>query len=194
MTIVGQPPVGLTPLRTSGPKPLRSRYLLAALLVIAGVVGAAGWASARSSASDSDYFRNAHAGVPGVLNISAHPGLFKVFVENGTLTSVRVTDATGAVIPLTMFEPPKAMPNYGGHTIKEVARFELKPGNKYVGPTFKVEATGSATAFAVGESGNASEYGNDIWGIIALLVVNIAAAAAIVLAPILRQRHVTGTP
>lgn len=190
MTIVGAPPTEVSSGRQTAFKPLRSRYLVAALLVIIGVVAAAGWAGARSSASDSDYFRNAHADVPGVLTV-AHPGAFKIFVENGTLTSVQVTDSTGANVPITMNRPPKSMPNYGGFTIKEVARINIPPGSDRPGPV-KVAVTGNATAFAVGESGNASELGIDVWGILALLVVNLGAAGAIVIVPIIRGRRAPG--
>lgn len=188
MTITGAPPEVTAPKTQAAARPLRSRYILAVLLLIVAVVGAAGWAFARSQASDSDYFRNTHGTVPGTVAVEAHPGSFAVFSEGGTLTSLRVTDATGTTIPVTMNTPPKSMPNYGGYTIKEVARFDVKPGSDPPGP-WRVAVTGSAQAFAVGEYGNSSELGVDVWGIAALLVVNVGAAAVIVFVPIIRQRR-----
>lgn len=72
-----------------------------------------------------------------------------------------------------MNDPLKAMPNYGGYTIKEVARFEVEPGSDLPGP-WRVVATGNAQAFAVGEYGTPVNSGSTSgWGIVALPVVKL---------------------
>ena len=188
-----KPAPGLTSFR-----PLRSRYVIAVLLPLVALIGVLGWSFAAGSAADQKYLNMQELAVPGVVTVHGGGGTYFVYAQGSltTVTGVRVTDAAGTVIPVTM--KTVEVGNFAGLSPRRVASFTVpeqvprnpSPGYSVEpsGPAYRVALTGSGFA-RVGDY-DATEFLRwDRWGMATLLLVNVGASMAIVVVPIVRQRR-----
>ncbi len=171
----------------SGLRPLRSRYVIAALLPLVAIMAVIGWYLSAWGWREQSYLNMTEHTIPTVVTLDGHPGTYWIYGQGTTeVTGVQVTDANGGVIPVQMLKP-SAIENYGGFSPKEVARFDV-PIRPPTGPIpLRVEVTGSGT-IRIGEHSPAF-LGWERWGMAALMVVNVGAAVAIIVVPIVRRRR-----
>lgn len=174
--------------RPPGLRPLRSRYVVAFLLPAVAIVAVIGWYSAGWSWKEQSYLNMPEHTLPAVVTLDGRPGPYWIYGEGTTdVTGVRVTDANGRVIPVQMLTP-RSIENYGGLSPKEIARFEAVSRLGPTGPVpLRVALTGSG-AIRIGEHNEAFP-GPERWGMVALMVVNVGAAVAIIVVPIVRRRR-----
>ena len=198
---IERPPIANEPKPAHGPtsfRPLRSRYLIAVLLPVVALIGVLGWYFAAGSAADQKYLNMREQAVPGVMTLQGGGPTYFVYAQGSltTVTGVRVTDAAGTVIPVTM--KTVEVGNFAGLSPRRVASFTVpdqvprNPAPGYTvgpsGPAYRVELTGSGVA-RVGEY-DATEFLRwDRWGMAVLILVNVGASFAIVVVPIVRQRR-----
>jgi hypothetical protein len=177
-----------------GLRPLRSRYVIAALLPLVALSAAIGWYGSAWSAGENQYLRMEQRTLPSVVTLPGPNEPFGgpkywVYAEGlTTVTGVRVTNTAGQVFPVTMVTKPVTVENYGGLSPKEVAWFDVSNGPRPPLP-LRIEITGNGNARVGGY--HATEFPNAWvrWGIAALLVVNIGAAVTIIVVPIVRRRR-----
>ena len=172
-------------------RPLRSRYLVAALLVLVAVVATSMWAMLSIAATDSAGRSFERSDVPGDLTLDLHPGTWNIYLEGpASVDAIKVTDADGTPVAVNTAELDGATYNRGGFRSQQIASFEVPLGR--AAPQMQIAVTGIAqdpdTTFAVGASGDLADLGVQTWGMVALLVVNLGAAVAIVVTPIVRRR------
>lgn len=178
-----------------GLRPLRSRYVIAVLLLLVALSASIGWYGSARSAGENQYLVVHHQTLPAVVTLPEQNEPFGgpkywVYAEGPltTVTGVRVTNTAGQVFPVTMLTKPVAVENYGGFSPRQVAWFDVSNGPRPPLP-LRIEITGSGTARV--ETYDATEFPNAWvrWGIAALLAVNIGAAVTIIVVPIVRRRH-----
>ncbi len=176
-------------------RPPRSRYGLAALLVMVGLASGVAVALAAGSARGHQAGGFARASVPGDLTFRVeHAGTFYVYAEDticldfpdchGELypVTVRVTDPAGHGIPVTTVNGPGYMRGGTGGTA--VARFEATRTGAYR----IAVATGTIAEgrFAVGPGFPAWTDDRFAW---ALTVVLAGAGAVLAAATLIRRRR-----
>jgi hypothetical protein len=173
-------------------RPLRSRYLVAALLILVAVVAASMWAMLSIAATDSAGRSFERSDVPGDLTLDLHPGTWNIYLEGpASIDAIKVTDADGTPVAVNTAELDGATYNHGGFRTEQIASFEIPLGG--TASQMQIAVTGIAqdpdTTFAVGAADDVGDLGVQTWGMVALLVVNIGAAVAIVITPIVRRRR-----
>ena len=172
--------------------------MIAVLLPLVALLGVLGWYLAAGSAADQKYLNMRELAVPGVVTVQGGGRTYFVYAQGSltTVTGVRVTDAAGTVIPVTM--KTVEVGNFAGLSPRRVASFTVpeqvprNPSPQYSvgpsGPVYRVELTGSGLA-RVGDY-DATEFLRwDRWGMAVLMLVNVGASIAIVVGPIVRQRR-----
>lgn len=178
-----------------GLRPLRSRYVLAVLLLLVALSASIGWYGSAWSAGENQYLQMHQQTLPVVVTLPGQNEPFGgpkywVYAEGGltTVAGVRVTNTAGQVFPVTMLTKAVTVDNYGGFSPRQVAWFDVSNGPRPPLP-LRIEITGSG--FARVGSYDATEFPNAWvqWGIAALLAVNIGAAIALIVVPIVRRRR-----
>ncbi len=169
-----------------GLRPLRSRYVVAALLALVALVAALGWNGSVWSVGDQKYLNMQQTSLPGTVTLQGGGPTYYVYAEGITdVTNVRVTNTAGQVFSVTM--RTRQVDNFGGWSPRQVAVFDVRNGPRPPLP-LRVEVTGSGYA-RVGGYDATQVVGLERWSIAALLVVNFGAAIAVVLVPIVRRRR-----
>lgn len=168
--------------------PSRLRYIAVVLLPLAalGAIVMWGFAAYHAVSGEADGF--VRGDIPGTVRLDGHPGTWTVYAERGTVTGVRVTDASGE-IPVTMQRPKAAGYDRGGTTAERVATFRVEPGRIGV---WQVTVTGSSEGdgkFAVGEFDIPGYLRIHRAGMAMLLIVDVAIAIAIAVVPAVRYRR-----
>lgn len=170
----------------SGPRPLRSRYAIAVLLVLVALIAALGWNGSVWSVGDQKYLNMQQTSLPGTVTLQGGGPTYYLYAEGiSTVTNVRVTNTAGQVFSVTM--RTRQVDNFGGWSPKQVAVFDVRNGPRPPLP-LRVEITGNGYA-RVGSYDATQVLGLERWGIAALLVVNFGAAIGMILVPIVRRRR-----
>ena len=156
--------------------------LLAAVVALTGAFAALLWSSAVTTAVTASLEAATH-GPPSGLTVTAHPDPWFVYTEDGSRVSrVSVTAPDGSSLPVTL---TSSTFGYGPHREgRQVARFELPAGAGLVDLRVVVDvvdaaqsdpaATIAVTTFDVAGFENVHR-----WGMVALLVVDLGAAATV---------------
>ena len=178
-------------------RPLRSRWLLAALLVIVALATAVLWAFLTKAAVDATADAFLRGDVPGELTADLHPGTWNIYAEGPvTIRDLTVTHADGRPVPVTEHPPTGAGYERGGTQANLIAEFDIPIGG--MSGELRIAATGTTEpgaegAFAVGAADEFGVIGFQRWGMVALLAVNLSAAVLVVVMPIVRhRRHANG--
>ena len=173
-------------------RPSRARWLLVGLLPAVAISSALLWLYAAWTAVDASAKTFTRAHVPGEVVVEVHPGTWYVYVEGASdrhAAQVRVTDPDGRALTVKRYFASRSY-DYGGSQGQAVAKFDVPRG--VVGEAH-VSVTGTLdpynqTSFAVGDFNTAGFGRPQLWGICALLLVNIGAALAIALSPLVRRQ------
>lgn len=172
--------------------PLRSRWVLSALLVVVALVCVVMWGLLTLWATDATGKAFARADLPGELTTDLHPGVWKVYAEGpAAVDRVTVAYPDGRPVEVDRVDGAGSAYDRGGFTAIPVATFELPLGGEW--PDMEISVTGSAedpdTTFAVGAADELTPMDQQRWGMLALLVVNVGAALAIGVVPLVRRRR-----
>ena len=174
-------------------RPLRSRWLLAALLVLVALATVVMWAFLTKATVDATADSLLRGDVPGGLTADLHPGTWNIYAEGPvTIRDVTVTHADGRPVPVTERRPTGAGYERGGNEANLMAEFDIPVGG--MSGELRIAATGTTEpgaegSFAVGAADEFGVIGFQRWGIVALLTVNLSAAVLVVVVPIIRHRR-----
>lgn len=171
-------------------RPLRSRYLLAVLLVAVALVSAVSWGLVTLAGVDATADSFARTDVPGEFSVDVHPGSWDLYAEGGAdLDGIVITDERGddvAVGPATSSAYER-----DGRTVEPVGSFEVPLGGEF---TYRIGVTGTGDAgetptLAVGPRDDVESFTRQRPLVLVLLAVNVGAAVAIVVVPVVRWRR-----
>ena len=168
--------------------PSRWRFVAVLLLPLTAMAAIVMWGFAAYHAVNGEANAFTRGNLPGVVTVDGHPGTWSVYAERGTITGVRVTDASGE-IPVTMTSPKPAGYDRGGTGAERVATFKVQPGR--IGE-WRVAVTGHSDGdgrFAVGEFDINGYLRIHRAGMATLLLVDVAIAVAIAVVPQVRYRR-----
>lgn len=194
MAATSVPTSSAAPARLPALKPSRMRYVLVALLPIVALVCAVLWGYAVYETVGASTDNLVRGSVPGEITMDLHPGTWYIYAEgSATVQSIRVTDQDGQPVAVK----PSSAGTYdrGGSQARAVGQFEVKPGPS-AGGVHRIAVTGTGTGdppgdFAVGTFSVNGFMQPQLWGIGALLLVNVGSAIAIAVVPIIRARRRT---
>lgn len=180
----------------SDPPPLRSRYLLAVVLVLVALVSVVMWGLLTVRATDDLAAGLDRTSVPGELTVDLHPGRWILYGEGDlALDEVKVSYPDGREVPVTLDPASAATYEHQGRTSDAVAAFDLPLGGEW--PDMRIVIDGRGTepdaAVALAASDQFDQLGRQRWGMLALLVVNVGAAVVIVVVPLMRHRRASRT-
>lgn len=159
--------------------------LLAGVLALVGAFAALLWSSAVTTAVTASLEAATH-GPPSGVTVTTHPDPWFVYTEDGSRVShVSVTAPDGSTLPVTL---TSSTFGYGPHREgRQVARFEVPAGAGLVDLRVVVDVVGAAqsdpaatvavTTFDVAGFENVHR-----WGLVTLLVVDVGAATAVLVA------------
>jgi hypothetical protein len=177
--------------------PLRSRYLLAALLVLVALVTFVLWSFLAMAAIDATADNYLRGDLPGELTSDFHPGTWNVYAEGPvTVTGITVTDAEGTAVTVTTGDGSDMDYDRWGSSATLAGSFDVPRGG--MSGEMRIKVTGSAESggeatFAVSADDELDYLRLQHWGMVALLAVNLGAAVAIIITPIIRRRRHTST-
>jgi hypothetical protein len=191
MSVTATPAQVPVPVAREVPKPLRSRYLLVLLLPLVALVSAVLWSITVYAGAGSAAEGYARGTIPGQVSVEVHPGTWVVFEEATTRDfTVRVVAADGTEVPVRYIRGEGGyVYDFHGAQATAVAAFDVPVG---VNEQYTVTSVGEADSqgsFAVGDDSQLGWSRVSLWATVALLVVNVGAAAAIVVVPIVRYRR-----
>ena len=193
--LVTPPPVSPPPAAGPAPRyrPLRSRYILVVFLPLAALIAAVVSTFAVNDTVNAKFDSFPRAEIPGQATVWIHPGTWYIYATTGsTINSIQVTDPSGQALPVKASSAGSITGARGGRDFHAVGQFTAKVGQ--VGDA-RVTVAGADTvgggSFAVGDFNIQSYQGPRFWVLRALLVVNIGAAIAIVVVPIVRARRLS---
>lgn len=172
--------------------PLKSRWLAAALLVVVALTGVVMWGLLTVRAVDETAAGFARSDLPGELTADLRPGTWNVFVEGGAdVERVTVSHPDGRPVEVVRRDGVGPAYDRQGSVATRVASFVLPRGGEWPGMTIRVDGTAEdpGATFAVGADDELTFAGEQRWGILALLVVNLGVAVLIVVVPIVRWRR-----
>ncbi len=172
-------------------RPLRTRYILAVLLPVAALVAALFWLFAVNETVNAKFDAFTRADIPGQTTVWVNPGTWYVYATTGsTINSIQVTDPSGQSLPVTASSAGAITGARGGRDSHAVGQFTVEVGQ--VGDA-RVAVAGTDTlgggSFAVGDFDINGFQAPQFWAVAALLVVNVGAAIAIIVVPIVRARR-----
>lgn len=174
--------------------PLRSRYLLAAALVLVAVGSIVMWGLLTAWSTEDLAAGLDRTEVPGELTVDLHPGEWMLYAEGDvTIDRVQVRYPDGREVPVDQDPDGGTAYEYRGRTAEPVASFELPRVGEL--PDMQIVAEGSSddpeATVAVAEADQFDHLSVQRWGMLALFVVNVGAALAIVIVPLVRHRRAT---
>ena len=172
-------------------RPLRSRYVIAVLLVLAALSAALFWSFAVNEAVGARLDKFTRGPVPGRTTVWVNPGTWYVYATGGsTLDGIQVTGPDGRPLPVAPTATVDTMAAGGGMGLHTVGQFTVpvpEVGNA------QVAVTGTDTTaqgwFAVGDFDVNGFQTLQFAAMTALVVVNAGAAVAIVVVPVVRARR-----
>lgn len=191
MSVAETPAQARSPVARDAPRPLRSRYLLVVLLPLVALVSAVLWSITVYAGAGSAAESYPRGTVPGRVTVDIHPGTWVVFAE-ATMRdfTVRVVTADGTEVPVRYIRGEGGyLYDVHGAQATAVAAFDVPVG---VVEQYTVTSVGEPDgqgSFAVGEDSQITWSRVNGWATVALLLVNLGAAAAIVVVPIVRYRR-----
>ncbi len=191
MSVTETPAQAPSPVVRNIPKPLRSRYVLVVLLPLVALVSAVLWSITVYAGATSAAETYARGTIPGQVTVEVHPGTWVVFAE-ATIRdfTVRVVTADGTEVPVRYIRGEGGyLYDFHGAQATAVAAFDVPVGVVEQYTVTSVGETDTQGAFAVGEDSQIGWSRVNMWATAALLLVNTAAAVAIVVVPILRYRR-----
>jgi hypothetical protein len=172
--------------------PLRSRYLLAAALVLVSVGSVVMWGLLTAWSTEGLAAGLDRTEVPGELTVDLHPGEWMLYAEGDvTVDRVQVRDPDGREVPVEQ-DPGDGTPyEYRGRTAEAVASFELPRVGELPDMQIVVEGSGAdpEATVAVAEADRFDHLSVQRWGMLALFVVNVGAAVLSVVVPLVRHRR-----
>ncbi len=194
--VVTPPPVSSGPAAPPAPafRPLRARYILVVLLPVAALVAALFWLYTVNEAVGAKFDAFTRGDIPGQATVWVSPGTWYIYATTGSaIESIQVTDPSGKSLPVKASSAGAVYGARGGRDFHAVGQFTVKVPQ--VGDA-RVAVTGTDTfgggSFAVGDFNVNGFQRPHLWAAAALLVINVGAAVAIVVVPIVRARRVRG--
>ena len=184
------PPVSPDP---SAPpfRPLRARYILVGLLPLVALVAASFWLYAVGTTVSAKFDTFTTADIPGRATVSVRPGTWYIYATTGsTINTIQVTDPSGRSLPVKASSAGTITGARGGMDFHAVGQFTVEVGQ--VGDALvTVDGTDPFRngSFATGAFSINGFQGPQFGVVAALVVVNIGAAVAIVVVPIVRARR-----
>ena len=191
MSVTESPVQAPSPVARNVPKPLKSRYVLVVLLPLVALLSAVLWSITVYAGAGSAAEAYARGTIPGQVTVDVHPGTWVVFEEASIRDfTVRVVAADGTEVPVRYIRGEGGyVYDVHGAQATAVAAFDVPVG---VIEQYTVTSVGEADSqgsFAVGEDSPITWSRVNGWATVALLLVNVGAAAAIVVVPIVRYRR-----
>jgi len=191
MTVTATPVLDSLPVGRGAPKPLRSRYVLVVLLPLVALLSAVLWSITTYSGASSAAAGYPRSAIPGDVTVDVHPGTWVVYQEAASRDfTVSVVAPGGTDVPVRYIRGQGGyVYDFQGAQATAVAAFDVPVG---VTGTYTVTAVGQADpqgTFAVGEDNQIGWAAVNGWAIVGLLLVNLGAAAAIALVPLVRYRR-----
>ena len=194
MTVTATPVLGSPPVGREAPRPLRSRYVLVVLLPLVALLSAVLWSITTYSGASAAAEGYPRGSIPGAVTVDVHPGTWVVYQEAAIRDfTVTVVAPDGTAVPVRYIRGQGGyVYDVHGAQATAVAEFDVPVG---VTGTYTVTAVGQVDpqgSFAVGEDNQIGWATLNGWAIVGLLLVNLGAAAAIALVPLVRyRRHLT---
>lgn len=172
--------------------PLRSRYLLAGLLVLVAFGSIVMWGLLTVWATEDLAAGLDRTTVPGQLTSDLHPGGWVLYAEGDVaVEQVHVTRSDGREVPVTLDPDIGTSYEYRGRASEPVASFDLPLGGEW--PDVRIDVDGRAadpdSTVALAAADRFDHLGWQRWGMLTLFVVNVGAAVAIVVVPLVRRRR-----
>lgn len=193
--LVTPPPVSPPQAEPARPRyrPLRARYILVVLLPVVALAAAMFSLFGVNDTVNAKFDAFPRADIPGQATVWVHPGTWYIYATTGsTINSIHVTGPSGQALPVKASSAGSITGARGGLDFHAVGQFTVKVGQ--VGDA-RVSVAGADNlgggSFAVGDFNINSYQGPRLWVVGALLVVNIGAAVAIVVLPIVRARRLS---
>lgn len=189
MTDVATPAVTPAPAGPSVRRPLKSRYLIVVLLPLVAVVAGVLWAFAVADAAAAHGESYPRSDIPGTITLEPRVGSYVVYSEGASRDfTVRVLAPDGTQVAVEALQSGSVY-EIGGTMADAVASFDV-PTMTSTGYT--VEAVGTADpqgSFAVGDDDLIGWARANQIAAVSLLVVNVGAAIAIAVVPLVRYRR-----